>query len=579
MLADERGLFLSLPSSMLYKFKDEVTNNVDLSIVCDMPFVDYDVMFKVSIDQYSHHFITGDMESQFVDSVTLYSKIDNNDQHYVCGIYMEYVQKTDCIDIYDAFYCNKSNVYGADIDFSIYKFTYCQLIRMISSKEAKEYNEDIPKDIELIVDQYTNVVMGVVSEDDACFSRYKSIVLSPNDEALVSIKNKYGVEKSTDIVGKYYFINGKFVQITEENASDQFKSILQLQNDIGYIRSIQGTINKTALYNKLFERYEDISSIQKDKKGKTELIDGKMKDIEEFRRNLYEYKKRITMQTLDMYANTHEYKYYASVCLLIKDENEFLEEWLDNYWNIGIQHFYIYDNGSKVPVLDTIKSIQDGFYTDKCDVILFTEYKNHMQYECYENCLMNYGEDSRWIGFLDTDEFVEFTDGTDDVKLFLKEFEKDLAVWIPWDSFNANDHIDKPIGGMRENYTRSIVNPYGLWGKIFVQTAYVKRMYVHCADSIGYYYNVVDQNHNLHFEAYADTLSKMNNGENIFPRVKVNHYMTRSYQDWVDKMQRGSSDPIFKRKFDTFFGYNPELSFLKEDDEIYKKLMTEQGYY
>ena len=103
---------------------------------------------------------------------------------------------------------------------------------MISSKEAKEYNEDIPKDIELIVDQYTNVVMGVVSEDDACFSRYKSIVLSPNDEALVSIKNKYGVEKSTDIVGKYYFINGKFVQITEENASDQFKSILQLQNDI-----------------------------------------------------------------------------------------------------------------------------------------------------------------------------------------------------------------------------------------------------------------------------------------------------------------------------------------------------------
>ena len=181
MLADERGLFLSLPSSMLYKFKDEVTNNVDLSIVCDMPFADYDVMFKASIDQYSHHFITGDMESQFVDNVTLYSKIDNNDQHYVCGIYMEYVQKTDCIDIYDAFYCNKSNVYGADIDFSIYKFTYCQLIRMISSKEAKEYNEDIPKDIELIVDQYTNVVMGVVSEDDACFSRYKSIVLSPND--------------------------------------------------------------------------------------------------------------------------------------------------------------------------------------------------------------------------------------------------------------------------------------------------------------------------------------------------------------------------------------------------------------
>lgn len=71
----------------------------------------------------------------------------------------------------------------------------------------------------------------------------------------------------------------------------------------------------------------------------------------------------------------------------------------------------------------------------------------------------------------------------------------------------------------------------------------------------------------------------MDNGENIYPRVKINHYMTRSYQDWVEKMLRGSSDPVFKRKFNTFFGYNPDMKYLKDDMSVIEKLRMEQGYY
>lgn len=495
MLADERGLFLSLPTSLLYKFKDEVTDNINLTIIGKNAFTSNDPIFKVSIDGRNHYFITDDTESQIVKQITLYSKIIENENKYICGITLEFDQTTDCINIYDAFYYKNADI--SKINFRDYQFTHLCLTNVFSDKEGEWLDENKETgNIGFIIDDYTNIVMGVLSEDDACFYRYNQLYMDSNDDRLLEVKEKYNFEKATDMVGSFYYRNNKFEKITEENTSDELKSILTMQYEIGQLRMIQGTVNDAALKLRLFENYEDIAQLQNEKKNKDVFITNKWNEIAEFQKNVSEFKKNKVTNALNEYLNTHQYKYNTSVCLLIKDENDFLEEWLDNYWDIGVEHFYIYDNNSKFPVKETIAKIKDGFYVDKCDVILFTEY-NHMQYDCYRNCLINYGQESRWIGFLDTDEFVEFTDGTTDIKQFLKEFENDLAVWIPWETYGANGHVERPIGGMRENYTKPIISPYGLWGKVFVQTALVQRMYVHGADSVGYYYPIVTQEHML----------------------------------------------------------------------------------
>ena len=577
MLADERGLFLSLPTSLLYKFKDDITDNINLTIIGKNAFTSNDPIFKVSIDGRNHYFITDDTESQIVKQITLYSKIIENENKYICGITLEFDQTTDCINIYDAFYYKNADI--SKINFRDYQFTHLCLTNVFSDKEGEWLDENKETgDIGFIIDDYTNIVMGVLSEDDACFYRYNQLYMDSNDDRLLEVKEKYNFEKATDMVGSFYYRNNKFEKITEENTSDELKSILTMQYEIGQLRMIQGTVNDAALKLRLFENYEDIAQLQNEKKNKDIFTANKWNEIEEFQKKVSEFKKNKVTSVLNEYLNTHQYKYNTSVCLLIKDENDFLEEWLDNYWNIGVEHFYIYDNNSKIPVKETISKIKDGFYVNKCDVILFTEYK-HMQYDCYKNCLINYGQESRWIGFLDTDEFVEFTDGTTDIKDFLKEFESNLGVWIPWETYGANGHVERPIGGMRENYTKPIISPYGLWGKIFIQTALIQRMYVHGADSVGYYYPIVTQEYKLLFETYTDTCNRMEDGENIYPRVKINHYMTRSYQDWVEKMSRGSSDPVFKRKFNTFFGYNPDMMYLKDDMSVIEKLRMEQGYY
>jgi hypothetical protein len=40
-----------------------------------------------------------------------------------------------------------------------------------------------------------------------------------------------------------------------------------------------------------------------------------------------------------------------AICLIIKDENEYLQEWMDYHRKVGVSHFYIYDNNSKLLLL------------------------------------------------------------------------------------------------------------------------------------------------------------------------------------------------------------------------------------
>lgn len=577
MLADEKGLFLSLPTSLLYQFKDDVTNIINLNIYGETVFAINDAIFRIAIDGERHCFITDDYMSQYIKEITIYTTINGNEKNYICGLTLEFNKATDCIDIYDAFYYRNADI--SKVDFKKYQFTHLCLTNVISDKESKSFESDNKiGDIGFVINDYTNVVMGVLSEDDVCFSHYNQFCMNANDERLLAVKEKYGLENVLNMVGKYYFRNNDFEEITVKNVSNELNSVIAVQGEIGKLRMIQGSVNDIALKQRVFENYEDITSLQKEKKDKDNFVDNQWNTISEFQDNVAKFKKNKITSILNSYLNNHKYKYNTSVCLLIKDENDFLEEWLDNYWNIGVEHFYIYDNKSQNPVTETIAKIKNGFYVDKCDVILFAEYK-HMQYDCYENCLLNFGQESRWIGFLDTDEFVEFTNETTDIKEFLKEFEDNLAVWIPWDTYGANGHIKRPIGGMRNNYIKSIINPYGLWGKIFVQTALVQRMYVHGADSIGNYYSIVTPDKELLYSEYGKLYDRMVKGKNIYSKIKINHYITRSYQDWVEKMTRGSSDPIFKRKFNTFFEYNPDMVYLKDDMSVVEKLQLEQGYY
>ncbi|MCL2796652.1 MAG: glycosyltransferase family 92 protein [Firmicutes bacterium] len=104
------------------------------------------------------------------------------------------------------------------------------------------------------------------------------------------------------------------------------------------------------------------------------------------------------------------YPFYCSICLIIKDENEYLQEWLNWHIGQGVQHFYIYDHGSRESVTDFIQSLG----AEVSGLVTVTDWSGphaNAQPDAYNDCLLRFGEENQWIGFIDADEQVRVKTG------------------------------------------------------------------------------------------------------------------------------------------------------------------------
>jgi len=275
------------------------------------------------------------------------------------------------------------------------------------------------------------------------------------------------------------------------------------------------------------------------------------------------YIKQLRQKKIEEIIQTN-YKHYCSVCLLIRDENEYLKEWL--VWHIGqgVQHFYIYDNGSVQPVVEFIKTL-DIKIQNKITVIDFGGIHAHLQHEAYNDCLKRFGDESRWIGFIDSDEMVRVKDGKK-LSEFLREYEDYAGLFMPWILYDANGHKDKSDLPCRERFTK--VSEKNLWpgmGKVFVQPCYMRNMMIHNGYPIDGF-TVVDESKNPVEDAPTCVPEAKNE------RICVDHYYTKSLEEWTEKMKRGSCNPDYGRKYDEFFYFNPELS------KFYKHEISTQKY-
>lgn len=158
--------------------------------------------------------------------------------------------------------------------------------------------------------------------------------------------------------------------------------------------------------------------------------------------------------------------YYFSVACIAKNEDLYIEEWVNFHRAVGAEQVFIYDNGSTIPIKHTLaKYIAAGVVT----VIDFPG--KLMQMSAYNHCLKHYGHTSKWIAFVDCDEFV-VPKSKETVSEVLVEFEQYGGLAANWLFFGNSGHVKKPEGLVIENFimashknwclnnhTKSIVQP------------------------------------------------------------------------------------------------------------------------
>ncbi len=235
----------------------------------------------------------------------------------------------------------------------------------------------------------------------------------------------------------------------------------------------------------------------------------------------------------------------SAICLIIKDENDYINEWLNHHINIGFQHFYIYDNGSKIPVKKTV----DKNYLSYCTFIDFSNEVKWIQEKCYHHALKTWRGFTKWLAFIDTDEFI-YLKNSNNINDFLKEYEEFDGIYMKWIMFNANGLVKKDCQPQQERFTEiSNYIPDGPIGKSIIQTEKVYNMDYHFPRGARGSFKMVDSDKNI---VESDQVRTMPTD-----KIVVNHYFTRSYEEWMEKIKRKSCD--LQRKHEEFFLFNPDM--------------------
>lgn len=218
---------------------------------------------------------------------------------------------------------------------------------------------------------------------------------------------------------------------------------------------------------------------------------------------------------------------YLSVCAIAKNEGPYFKEWIEWHLSKGVEKFYIYDNESTDGTRNILEPyIQSGVVEYK----YWPGYRR--QLAAYDDCLEHHRFASRWMAFIDLDEFiVPMQDKS--IPDFLKRFETFAAVEVNWLIYGSSGRKTKTPGNVMERFKRhsqpchrlnrhvkSIVDPRRVFNMIGCHEA--ARISGYAADSHG---QPIKQNFRER-EPQQDI-------------IRINHYAVRSYEEFVEKQARG----------------------------------------
>lgn len=114
---------------------------------------------------------------------------------------------------------------------------------------------------------------------------------------------------------------------------------------------------------------------------------------------------------------------YVAICMAVKDQHLDLPEFFQHHYeNMGIQHFYVMDDGSDPP----LSSFLDTYGVPE-QALTFVYYgpeshRPYMQLEVYNHCAKYHGGNHTWMAFIDADEFID-TPGEESLQDILHEIE------------------------------------------------------------------------------------------------------------------------------------------------------------
>lgn len=221
-----------------------------------------------------------------------------------------------------------------------------------------------------------------------------------------------------------------------------------------------------------------------------------------------------------------KFKYELSVGAIMKDEGPYLKEWLDFHILVGVEKFFLYDNGSTDNTTQVLKP-----YIDRGIVEYHYFPGIRMQGPAYIDIINSHCEDTRWLALIDLDEFLVPVEHKT-IQEFLHTLPSNFAqLIVTWVIYGSAGHKAKPDGLVMENYkwhakrqsgVKSIINPRLLMHYHNPHANFIAGFTI---DNNGKKLGRIDQTNN----------------PPAYNKLRCHHYYTKSYEEYMAKFNRGAS--------------------------------------
>ena len=217
---------------------------------------------------------------------------------------------------------------------------------------------------------------------------------------------------------------------------------------------------------------------------------------------------------------------YLSIVAIYRDEAVYLQEWVEFHRIVGVDRFFLYDNFSVDDHRDVLAP-----YIEEGVVVLHDWPVFPGQIPAYDDALRRHGGESRWIAFIDLDEFL-FSPTGKPLPEILRDYEEHPAVLANWAVFGSSGHLTRPPGLVIETYLRRMETEEGRQqSKTILDPTKAERCggahFFHYREGTG---TAVDELHRP--VPYGRTSSL------AFDRLRVNHYYTKSIEEGKAKLSR-----------------------------------------
>lgn len=142
------------------------------------------------------------------------------------------------------------------------------------------------------------------------------------------------------------------------------------------------------------------------------------------------------------------YTHNLSICAMFKDDADYLKEWIEYHRLLGVQHFWLYDNGSSDQFLEILLPYMNQ------GIVELTSWpsisgKNWItvQHKAYHDCIRRCKDKTKWLAVIDSDEFIVPVVDKNGLNVLLNHFEKKPdcgGVVLSWLMFGTGFIYDIP---------------------------------------------------------------------------------------------------------------------------------------